>query len=261
MRYWEIFWRLRKMHLMLLLEYRADFFFWGFVSSMWTVFNFFFTSVLVSISGNIQGWNQSEMFVLLSFFSILDAFTWSFFYFNMNRYVNRVFSGELDGFLLKPVDTQFLLSVEHNSYNNIFRFLIGFGILILSIRSLPQLPSVWNIAATALLLLFGLLLLYSLWFFTATFAFWVERLNNITEIIPSLRRLTQFPRDVYSGISSFIFCTIFPIVLITSIPAEVITQKSSVPWILYFLAASMCSFFIARWFFYFSLKKYSGAGA
>lgn len=248
------------MNLMVMLEYRGDFFFWGFISVMWTSFNFFFTNLLVSSTGSLAGWSRDEMFVLMSVFTIYDAFTWSFFYFNMQRYMTKVFTGELDMFLVKPVDAQFMLSVEHNNYNNIFRLSIGVVMLIVSLLRLHQPLSVLSVLLFLILFLLGFVITYSIWFMIATLSFWVERLNNLNDILPSLRRLSQLPRGMYTGVSSFLFCVILPVVLVTSVPAETLVHKASLVWSLYFVIFSFVMFIVSRQFFFYSIKKYSGAG-
>jgi ABC-2 type transport system permease protein len=260
-KYSSIFMRFRKMNLMVMFEYRADFFFWGFVSGMWTVFNFFFTALLVGSTGSLAGWSQQEMFVLISVFTIYDAFTWSFFYHNMRYYMNYVFSGELDKFLVRPIDAQFMLSVEHNSYNNLIRLFIGIGMLIHSLISLGRPLSPLTLIMFFIQIVLGFFLMYSLWFMIATGAFWVDRLQNLNDVLPSLRRLSQVPRGVYTGIASFLFCVVLPIVLVTSIPTETLVGKSSFSWNIYYLLFSVFIFWFARRFFFFSIKKYSGAGA
>lgn len=249
------------MHLMLMFEYRADFLFWGFISAMWTIFNFFFTQLLVSSAGMIGTWSKNEMFLLMAIFTIFDSFTWSFFYFNMRRYTERVFSGELDGFLLKPIDTQFLLSTEHNSYNNLFRLFIGIGVLIYALQHLSSVPTLFQILLAILSMLVGLLIMYSIWFFIATISFWVDRINNINDVIPSLRRLAQIPREVYQGVWSMLFCIGIPLVLVTSIPAEIFTGKAQSQWIAYFFTFAIIAFIACRAFFFFSLRRYSSAGS
>jgi len=246
---------------MRILEQRADFFFWGAVSIMWSAFNFFFAYLLVNNAGSIAGWDQTEMFVLLSVFTMYDAFIWSWFYFNMRRYTENVFNGELDGFLVKPIDLQFFVSVQHNSYNNVFRLAFGVGMLITSVSKLPYSISILEWLLFVCLFILGFILIYSLWFILATCSFWIDRLNNIGDIIPSLRRLNQFPREVYSGIASFLFTGLFPIVLVTSLPAEVLTHRVSLQWVLYFTFLTFFFLFLSRIFFHFSLKRYSGAGS
>ncbi|MEO8581297.1 MAG: ABC-2 family transporter protein [Patescibacteria group bacterium] len=244
-----------------MLEYRADFLFWGFVSVMWTAFNFFFTGIIVGSSGFLAGWNTDEVFVLLSIFTIYDAFTWSFFYFNMQRYMNKVFTGELDMFLVKPVDPQFMLSVEHNSYNNLFRLFIGIGMLIISLIHLNKPITLFSFLIFVIMFVLGFILTYSVWFMFATISFWVDRLDNLNDVMPSLRRLSQLPRSVYSGVSSFLFCMVLPVVLVTSIPAEALVHKISPLWNLYYTVFTLVIFWVSRRFFYYSIKKYSSAGS
>lgn len=260
-KYLYIFWRFRVMNFMIMLEYRYDFIFWGFVSVMWTVFNFFFMSVLVGTTGAIADWNKDEIFVLMSIFTIYDAFTWSFFYFNMQRYMNNVFTGELDRFLVRPVDAQFMLSVEHNSLNNIFRIFIGIVMLVISLSHLHQSISFYSLVLFFITFFLGFVLTYSIWFFIATFAFYVDRLNNLNDVLPSLRRLSQLPRSVYSGLSSILFCVIFPVVLVTSIPAEALLNKFNPAWTLYAVIFSLVMLWLSRQFFHFSIRRYGSAGS
>ena len=131
-KYWHLFWYFRKLHLMRQLEYRTDFFFWGMVSLMWSAFTFFFFSLIIRVSGSIAGWTEYQIYLLVSVFTILVAFTWSFFYHNMRYYTNYVFSGELSQFLVKPVDTQFLMMTQNNTYNNVFRLIMGMVMLFWS---------------------------------------------------------------------------------------------------------------------------------
>lgn len=257
--YWHVFWLFRKLNLMIMFEKRADFFFWGFVSVFWSMFNFFFAFVLVESAGQIGGWTKPEIFVLISVFTMYDAFTWSFFYWNMNRYTQSVFSGELDVYLLKPIDTQFYLCTQHNSYNNVFRFLLGVVMLSHSFYQLSSFPSILQIFLFIILFSAGLLLLYAVWFSLSTLCFWIDRLNNINDIIPSLRRISQAPHTVYTGIFTFLFSGIIPLAIITSIPAEAVLGRLELTSTAYLVILSITYFLFSRVFFQFSLKRYSGA--
>lgn len=257
-RYWRIFWRFRLIHLMRTFEYRADFFFWGFVSALWTGFNFFFFDILVSVSGNIGGWTKYEMYIILAVFTILDAFTWSFFASNMRNYSRTVFNGEFNQLLLKPIDAQFMLMTQNNSYNNIFRFFIGFGMLLWGLSLLNYQPTLIQTIMFILVMLLAFFFVYALWFIITTFSFYVEKLENINEVLPSLRRAWQVPRSVYTGLISTLFTFVLPIGIITSIPSEVLLGKTSYWWILYFLVITLVTLLISRIFFKLSIKNYTG---
>ena len=243
-----------------MMEYRGDFIFFSFLSTLWTIFNFFFFSLIFNVSDTIAGWSADEMYLLLGTFTMLDAFTWTFFYHNMSSYTRHVFTGSLSMLLTKPISTIFLLTTAKNSYNNIFRFFIGCFTVYHYTKKLGVQPSVWDITLYCLLIFASLLLIYAVWFITATFAFWIEKLDNINEIIPGLRRVMQVPKGVFVGASSLLFTVVLPFGLVSSVPSEVLLQRADVPSIIWLLLSSVIAVVGAIKFFTFAIKKYSSVG-
>jgi ABC-2 type transport system permease protein len=242
------------------MEYRGDFLFWTVVATMWTIFNFFFYTLIAGVNNGIAGWSVLEMYILMAVFSLLDTFTWSFFYQNMREYTESIFSGKLNMLLTKPIDTQFMLMTQTNSLNNVFRFFIGIGVLVWAV---PQLevqiaPQTWLIFIAMFMI--ALAFIYFLWFFLSTLAFWVEKLDNINNMIPAMRRVWQVPRQVYTGATTILLTIIIPIGLVVSVPSEIIVNRAAPFWMLYLIGAAIVMYVISRWFFKYSIKKYSGIG-
>lgn len=257
-KYWRIFWKFRSLRLMKLIEYRGNFFFWMFVSIMWTAFNFFFFDLIVGARNSLAGWSRSEMYVLLSTFTMLDAFTWSFFYHNNRAYITSIFDGQLTMTLTRPMNTQFLLSVQENSYTNVPRFFIGLAILIFTIYS-NQLPVTWvGVAGFAMFFIISLIFVYTLWFTSATVSFWVDKLDNINEVVPGTRRIWQVPKEVFTGVSSTLLTVILPLALIISLPTELLLGKASLPWLGYYAAFTFIFFWLSHLFFKLSIRRYAG---
>ncbi|MBU0576129.1 ABC-2 family transporter protein, partial [Patescibacteria group bacterium] len=215
---------------------------------------------LLTQTGSIGGWERHEVLLLIGVFSILDAFTWSVFYHNMREYTRAVFSGEFNQYLTKPINTQFLIMTQSNSFNNFPRLIIGGVIMHRSLVALNYQPSFWQVISFLGLLSLAGLFIYLVWFIFATLAFWFEKLDNINDIIPSLRQIWQVPRSVYTGVTSLILTIILPLGLMTSIPTEVLLGKASVNWIIYFVVITFICFIFSQIFFKISIKKYSGAG-
>ncbi len=259
--YWQLFWKFRALRLMLLFEYRKNFFFWATVSIVWTIFNFFFFSLLLRVNPMIAGWTESELYVLLATFSIIDAFTWSYFHKTMREYTNAVFEGSFDRFLLRPVDPQILISIHDNSYNHAPRLVMGVGILIWAVQRTGNQPTIWAVLGYCALLLCSLVIIYNIWFSISTLAFYVERLNNINEVLPGLRRVFQVPRGLYQGFSALLFTVVLPLGLVSSIPSEFLLGKWELNWLLYFVVFTILSSILARKFFHYSISRYSGAGS
>jgi ABC-2 type transport system permease protein len=259
-KYIKLFFAFRKIQLMKMIEYRSDFFFWMFVSLMWTVFNYFFFGLIFSQGKGIEGWNYNQILLLISFFTMIDALTWSVFWPNMSEFTKEIFNGELSKYLVLPVNSIYLILTQHASYHNVPRFLVGFVVMIHAINQLNLSISITQIVLAIIVFGFGIILLYSCWFILATCSFWVERLQNINDIMPQFNTVYKVPVQVYTGISGIIFSFVIPLGLITTLPSEIILGTENKFFILYFIFASSLFFLISIGFFKISIKKYSSVG-
>lgn len=259
-KYWNLFWLFRKNELMKMMEYRGDFFFWLVVSLMWTAFNYFFFYVIFGNTDSVAGWNQDELVIVLSFFTMVDALTWSVFWPNMSHYTQSVFNGELSTFLLKPANTVYLLTTAYSTYHNVPRFFVGLAVLVLTAIKLDISVSILHILLITLLLGTTVIFLYSGWFMLATLSLWVEKLQNINDIMPGFRRIYQIPRQVYTGFTSVLVTFIFPVGLVTTLPSEVLLRD--IPWlfIAYYIGFSLVFGALSIAFFNYSIRKYSSVG-
>lgn len=257
-KYWFLFWKFRSLRAMKLLEYRANFWFWVTVSVMWTFFNFFFFDLIVGARGDIAGWNRNEMYILLSTFTMLDAFTWSFFYHNMQEYISSIFDGTMTLTLTRPISPQFLISVQANSYTNVPRFFIGLAMLLITIHQMQLQVSFLSALGFIVFCCISLLFVYSAWFIVSTFSFWVDRLENINELVPSTRRIWQVPKEVYTGFVSTLFTVILPFALVASLPSEILLGKAIWEWLVFYAIFTLGLFYASTVFFKISVKKYSG---
>ncbi len=259
-KYWHIFWKFRQIQLMRMMEFRVNFVFWTCISIMWTFFHIFFFVLVLGVTGEIGGWSVAEIYVLMSVSTIIDAVIWMFFYQNMSDYSRDVFNGTLNQHLLRPIDPQFMLMTQNNSYNNVLRLVVGIGMLIWSSQQLTQPASIIQILFALVFITISLVFIYALWFCLTTLSFWIERIDNINEIIPSSRRIFQVPPTIYTGVVSFILTVILPLGLIAAIPSQILFGTLVPGTALYFTFFTALLAWFSRWFFQFSLKKYAGIG-
>ncbi len=257
-RHLQLFIRFRYIDIMKMLEYRSSFIFWVLINILWSLFNILFFSILVGVSGSIGGWNRQEVFVLLGIFTIIDAFTWSLFYANMTEYAEDIFNGRLSLLLCRPVNTQFYILTKKLNPQIIFRLMIGAVITLHSLSELDVSLSPLQILLFVFFLMVSLLFLYSFWFMLTTCAFFFERLENLNEIIPSIRRLWQVPRSVYQGAISVSLTGVIPFLLIASLPSEILLNRFSYPVLVYYLGITLIIFFLSKVFFNFAVRHYSG---
>lgn len=258
--YWNIFWLFRSMRLMLLADNRANFFFWSFISLAWSMVNLIFFSLLVGVNGELGGWNEAEVYVMVGVFTMIDGFFWMFMFGSMQEYTKSVFEGTLSRFLLKPADPQFILMSQYNTYNNLPRFALGVGLVVYYLSKLGVPFSPISVIGFIVAFISSILFLYFIWFTLATFSFWIDRLENINQILPSLQSLWRFPRNIYDGLPSLLIGTILPLTLIASVPAEIILGRSPWWWSLIMAALAVCAFAVSRAFLYASMKRFTSTG-
>lgn len=260
-KYWRLFWHFRRLQLMRMMEYRANFIFWTLVTALWGTFNFFFLALMIEVgNGSIASWQRHEMYILIGVFNLSDGLVWSAMYHNMVEYSQQVFRGTLSGLLLKPVNTQFFLMTHVNNYNNFPRLILGFGAIALGLRMGHITPSATQWLLACSLFAVTTLFLYFLWFILTTGSFWVERLNNINEVLPNLQRLWRFPSSIYTGVLSTIFTVALPLGLISTLPAEALLGRLNLGTAAYFTAFTIGLFLLGRWFFHVSLRQYASVG-
>ncbi len=260
-RYGRLLLLLAGMHLKVSIIYRKDVALWAVVSIIWTLFNFFFFSVLVQVRGEIAGWSQSQMFVLIGVFTILDAFIWSWLSSSMQQMTESIYLGSLDLVLVRPVDTQFYLSFSRFNYTNLVRITLGLSVLLINLRLLQLYPTIlqWLLAITTMAA--SLTVLYSFWFMASTFAFFADRMENIHEVIPSLRRFMEVPAPVFQGFLGKFLTFVLPILILTNVPANILLGRIPYRLVAYLFVFAVATVLVTRWWFHHCLRHYSGVGS
>lgn len=259
-KYWLLFWLFRKINFMELAAYKGDFFFWSIVNAGWTLFNYLFYGLILAVTGTIGSWSPWEVYLLLSIYSMIDAFTWGLMGPNMWAYTKEIFSGELSSYLVKPIDIQFLYMTNEANFNGIFRF--GFG-LIGTWWSLHQLglnPTWWQISLAFAAIVASITVLYGIWFLLSTNAFWVERLDNINEVIPETRSFWQMPNSIYPGLIRQILTTMLPLGLVTTVPSQILLGSFAKNEVIYLFVYALIILMMGRAWLHFSIKRYSSTG-
>ena len=258
MKKYVIIWtQMMKISIQRMVEYRTDFVLWSAISLFWTLFALLFYDIVFLQTPTIAGWSKPQVYLLIGVYMIVDSATWGIFWRSIKTYVDSIFDGKLDFVLVQPIDSQFQLSVKYASFTQVPRLCIG---IFLALKYLPPI-NLFQFVMFLILMVIVLLIIYLLWFLTATITFWVEKLENITEIVPSLRRIWNFPSDVYSGPLGTLLTVILPLALISTTPTRFLLHDYAWNEVITLVVFATILFVITRFFFLYSLKKYSSVGS
>jgi ABC-2 type transport system permease protein len=179
----------------------------------------------------------------------------------MEAFMDSVRKGTLDFVLTKPEDAQLLVSVQRVSIWSVLDGLIGIGVVVVSLISLGAQVSVSQLIAFAIALLAGSVIVYSFYVVLATCAFWFIKIENILVIFQSLYQAGLWPVGIYPQTLQIILTFLVPVAFAVTVPAEAMVGRlsASTLWLAVGLAAAL--FVIARRFWHFGIRHYSGASA
>src|SRR5438067_7440342 len=136
------------------LAFRANFLVKISVEMLWLCLLLIFYDTVFRQTNTIQNWGHAEFLVFLGCYYALEGAIETFFLENCNEFSNLVRTGDLDLYLLKPIDEQFLVSCRKIDWTTAPNILVGLGVMT---GGLLQLPG-WHFDLGWLLLFVGLFL-------------------------------------------------------------------------------------------------------
>ena len=113
------------MNVSMLLAYTGNFMNSVFASLLWCAFSFASILLLTSRSPDVFGWSRDELMLLTAMYSVVVGFVHVFITNNMFEMAHVIRFGRLDSILLKPMDSQFMLSLKEVNYPTVPRVLTG----------------------------------------------------------------------------------------------------------------------------------------
>ena len=262
------------------MTFRSNFLLDCVSSVSWLLMNLGFYLIVfqhVKSIGVGTGWGKNEFYVFLATTWLINSIVQTFLMPNAQEFSELIRTGGLDFALLKPIDTQFLISfrkVEWSSLSNFVLGLIilGYAMVQLSYRSEPA----WTIGPGILLLYFafilcGVVLLYSLMICLAATSIWLGRNQSLYDFWFYITNFSRYPMEIYQsgwGLPLwYAFTFVIPILVVVNVPSRLLAQPL-VPqqiweWGLaaFAIVATIASVFVSRWVFQRALKSYTSASS
>lgn len=163
-RYIRIYLCLLKLSLSQLFAFRATFFNNVISSSLWSVFPLITTALLTTKSKQFYSWSSDDLYMLTAYFTFFFGLYNTIFSRSFKRFATLSQFGQLDPILLKPVDSQFMISFWNTNFANLTRCLFGavFLWIVCSQQHVILTPALWLVMI--LVTFAGLLCVYSVWF-------------------------------------------------------------------------------------------------
>tara|TARA_B100000902_G_scaffold233082_1_gene221069 strand:- start:53 stop:847 length:795 start_codon:yes stop_codon:yes gene_type:complete len=221
----------------------------------------FLLAIFFKSTDNIGGWNFQQALIIQSIYTILNGITNTWFNPNLTEIVKHIREGTLDFVLLKPIDSQFFISLKRIAPSGFLEIILGVALLFYCLIINQININLGFLFLSLTTLLCSILILYSLWFLISTTTIWFVKTWNATEVLRSFLYVGRFPLNSFSFSIRIFFSIFIPIAFITTIPSEVFLGLAQLWEILLELIVSSIFLIISRRFWLFALKYYTSASS
>ncbi len=217
-------------------------------------------TVLFGDGQPLGGWSMREAVVVVGLFTLVEGFIGALLYPNLNKIAEAIRLGTMDFVLLKPVDSQFLVSSRNVNLFRLTDVVIGLALIVGALSGLEGVTADGLLLGTVLTCA-GLLIVYSVWLGLSTTAFWFVKVENMTELFNGFFRAGQFPVSAFPGWVRFLFTFMIPVAFITTVPASAMVGRAEPRGTLGAVAVAAILFGASRWFWSYAVRKYTSASS
>ena len=243
------------------LEYQANVLIELLAVAMSLSGSLFLLSLVYGPHQTLGGWSWAQALMVQGLYTVCDGMASTWLRPTLGAIVPHVREGTLDFVLLKPIDSQFWLSLRTLSPAGLPEIALGFGLAGWGAVRAGVVVSPLSLLAVALMLVAGGLILYSLWFLIAATSIWFVKTWNATEVLRGLLASGRYPLNAYPPALRLLFTLVLPVAFLTTVPAEGLLGRAALPVLGLGCGLAVGFFALARWFWLFALRHYTSASS
>lgn len=221
----------------------------------------FVLSVFFGQGRELGGWSWEAALVVQGIYTFLDGVSSTWLRPNLGAIVTHVREGTLDFVLLKPIDSQFWVSLRIMAPAGLPEMGLGLVLIVWAASRAGASFSLGTVLVAVLMLCVGGVILYALWFVIAATSIWFVKTWNATEVLRAVLASGRFPVSAYPPTLRLVFTLVLPVAFLTTVPAEVILGRAAMPMLALGLFLAVIFFVGSRAFWLFALRYYTSASS
>lgn len=265
-RYFRLLVAFARFGLLRELMFRGNFVIRVFVELLWLGLLLLFYRTIFTKTASVAGWSEAEYLVFVGCYFMLEGVMETFFLSNCNGFAELVRTGELDFYLLKPIDEQFLVTCKDLDWSTVPNIALGAGVAGLALHQLGWPVTAGSLALFAILFVCGVAVAYSLMLMLTATSVWLLRNQSLYELWWLFTSLARYPKEIFAGTWAtplgWFFSFVLPILLVVNLPARTLADRATDPATAAFLAVVAVGFlYLSRRFFKAAMRRYRSASS
>jgi ABC-2 type transport system permease protein len=243
------------------LEYRANIAIKVFSDVLWYTAQLSVFEVLFRHIPSISGWTLESTRVFMGMLFVVDACWMLLFSENLDRLSDKVRRGDLDLLLAKPVNSQFMMSLQKMNTAYLGNIGLASAWLIYALSALPGGVPWDRLLVLVITVPSSLTIIYSMRFMFSTLAVIFTRAENITYVWYQFYRLGTRPDALYPPWLRYVILSFIPVGFLASVPSRLILQSPDVFLLAASIGLAVTFLFFSNRFWKFALRRYSSASS
>ncbi len=245
---------------LLAMQYRFEFLLDGFVEVFWMATAIVPLVAVFRVRPVIAGWTFGDALMVMGWFTFLQGVLEGAINPSLVTVVEHIRKGTFDFVLVKPADAQFLVSTARFQPWRSINVLTALAIFAWGFHLLGRGPTAGAVALGVVTMVAAVVVLYSLWIVTVSAAFYVVRIDNLSQLFSAIFDAARWPSSVFRGAVRFVFTFVLPLALMTTYPAQALLGTLSPVTLAGSLAGALVAFAVSRSVWTASIVKYTSAG-
>jgi ABC-2 type transport system permease protein len=243
------------------LQYRANFFIQLVRSLVGLGTALAGIAVVFGQTDDLAGWSREEIVAVLGVFWLVGGLVGLVTRPSMEALMEGVRLGTLDFTLLKPADSQVLVSVRQVEVWRVVDVALGAVTVVIAVVGIGERMGWERAAAFALTLAGGLAIIYSFLLILATLAFWLVKLENILVIYGTMYEAGRWPVGIYPPWLRLALTVVVPVAFAITVPVEALVGRLDATSLLTTVGLAGAFLIGSRLFWRYGLRHYTGASA
>jgi ABC-2 type transport system permease protein len=265
-RYLRLFSAFARFGLASEMAFRANFLIKLFVEALWLAILLAFYGVIFGRTDSVATWDRNSYLFFVGCHYALSGVIEAFFLENCIGFAELVRSGDLDFYLLRPIDEQFLVSTRHLDWSTFPNILMGAGVMTYALAAMHWTFDAGRLALFLVLFTCGCAMAYSFLLMLSSLSVYMVRNQSLMEMWWLFTTLMRYPREIFKATTwaspiGVFFTFIVPVLLVVSVPAETMVRAFDLRFVLLTVASAVVLLLLSRWFFRRALRAYRSASS
>jgi ABC-2 type transport system permease protein len=245
-----------------LIEYRADFMI-GIFSFIFTQFaGILFLYLVFEQIPSFNGWEFNEILFIYGFFQIPRGID-HLFTDNIWLIPNKVRQGEMDRYLVRPINEFFHLVAERFQPEAIGELVLGIGILIYVVPQVELVMTPFDIIYIILFVLIGAWVYTSIKLIMASVSFWIKDSMPLISFVYDTAEFVKYPLSIYPKWIQIIVTYIIPFAFTAYFPGAYLLgyEPNALSLLVQAFVTTLVIWLIAYRVWKIGLANYTSAGS